>query len=113
MASVRRAALLGVIVLLGCTGQESANGKTPGGTLVISIGGDPDALVPSLLQTTAAAEMVDLIYDRLADIGDSITTVGDRGFTPRLADHWPWSSDSLSIAFHLNPNARWHDGVPV
>ena len=44
MASVRRAALLGVIVLLGCTGQESANGKTPGGTLVISIGGDPDAL---------------------------------------------------------------------
>jgi len=79
----------------------------------MSTGGDPDVLVPSLLQTTTAAQVVDLVYDRLADIGDSLNVVGDRGFTPRLADRWTWAKDSLSIAFHLNPNAKWHDGQPV
>ena len=54
-----------------------------------------------------------MIYDRLADIGDSLNIVNDKGFTPRLADHWTWSADSLSIAFHVNPKAKWHDGVPV
>jgi peptide/nickel transport system substrate-binding protein len=57
--------------------------------------------------------MVDLVYDRLADIGDSLNVVGDAGFTPRLADRWTWSPDSLSIAFHINPRAKWHDGQPV
>jgi peptide/nickel transport system substrate-binding protein len=54
-----------------------------------------------------------MIYDRLADIGDSLNILGDKGFVPRLSDHWTWSADSLSIAFHLNPKAKWHDGVPV
>jgi peptide/nickel transport system substrate-binding protein len=57
--------------------------------------------------------MVDLIYDRLAEIGDSLNIVNDAGFTPRLADRWTWSPDSLSIAFHINQRAKWHDGLPV
>ena len=112
MAAMRGARLLCVLLFCGCAGTESAE-KPAGGTLVNSIGGDPDVLIPSLVQTTAAAEMVDMMYDRLADIGDSLNTLNDQGFTPRLADRWTWSRDSLSIAFHLNPNARWHDGVPV
>jgi peptide/nickel transport system substrate-binding protein len=39
--------------------------------------------------------------------------VNDAGFSPRLADRWTWSRDSLSIAFHINPRAKWHDGQPV
>lgn len=53
------------------------------------------------------------LFEPLASIGDSLNVIGDRGFEPRLADRWDWSADSLSIAFHLNPAARWHDGVPV
>lgn len=79
----------------------------------MSSGGDPDVLIPSLVQTTTAAQIVDMIYDRLADIGDSLGIVNDRGFTPRLADRWTWANDSMSIAFHINPNAKWHDGVAV
>jgi peptide/nickel transport system substrate-binding protein len=109
MAAMRYMALL-CAVLCAC-GTES--GKRAGGTVVIAAGGDPDALIPSLVQTTTAAEIVDMIYDRLADIGDSLNIVGDGGFTPRLADRWAWSQDSLSISFHINPNARWHDGQPV
>ncbi|MDQ3950335.1 MAG: ABC transporter substrate-binding protein, partial [Gemmatimonadota bacterium] len=42
-----------------------------------------------------------------------LNTIGDRGFTPRLARRWTWTPDSLSIAFEIDPRARWHDGRPV
>ncbi|HEV7839787.1 MAG TPA: ABC transporter substrate-binding protein, partial [Gemmatimonadaceae bacterium] len=113
MATMRPVQLLYALALLAaCSGSESARGK-PEGTLTISAGGDPDVLIPSLVSTVQAAQMADLIYDRLAEIGDSLNIVNDGGFTPRLADRWTWSPDSLSIAFHNNPLARWHDGQPV
>jgi peptide/nickel transport system substrate-binding protein len=113
MAAMRYLGLLCALIVCGCVGTESSSAKNSGGTLAISTGGDPDVLIPSLAQTTTAAQVIDMIYDRLADIGDSLNIVNDKGFTPRLADHWTWSADSLSIAFHVNPKARWHDGVPV
>lgn len=110
MAAMRYAGILYAVLLCGCGGES---GKAAGGTMAIAAGGDPDALIPSLAQTTTAVEILDMIYDRLADIGDSLNIVGDGGFTPRLADRWTWSRDSMSIAFHINPNAKWHDGQPV
>lgn len=98
----------------GCAGDtRTANAKAKGGTLVVSVGGDPETLLPPLASTTTGQMIGDLVYDRLAEIGDSLNTAGDSGFQPRLAKSWAWSGDSLSIAFHLNPAARWHDGVPV
>jgi len=113
MAPLTRARLLCALLLCACVGTESQSGKSTGGTLVIAAGGDPDILVPSLLSNVQAAEIVDLVYDRLANIGDSLNILNDAGFTPRLADHWTWSQDSLSIAFHIDPLAKWHDGTPV
>lgn len=112
MAALRTRGLLVAFLLCACTGD----GRKPadsGGTLVIATGGDPDVLVPSLASVVQSAQIVDLVYDRLADIGDSLNILNDAGFTPRLSDRWVWASDSLSIAFHLNPKARWHDGQPV
>jgi peptide/nickel transport system substrate-binding protein len=113
MATMKHVRLLCVLALFACVGSESTSARSSGGTLAISTGGDPDVLIPSLVSTVQAAQMTDLIYDRLADIGDSLNIVNDAGFTPRLADHWSWSPDSLSIAFHINPRAKWHDGQPV
>jgi peptide/nickel transport system substrate-binding protein len=113
MAAMRYARLLCALVVCGCVGTESSSKNNTGGTLAISTGGDPDVLIPSLVQSVQAAQMIDMIYDRLADIGDSLNIVNDKGFTPRLADHWTWSADSLSIAFHINQRAMWHDGLPV
>lgn len=112
MAAMRYARLLCALVVCGCLGTESSANNT-GGTLAISTGGDPDVLIPSLVQSVQAAQMTDMIYDRLANIGDSLNILNDKGFTPRLADHWTWSADSLSIAFHINLAAKWHDGLPV
>lgn len=116
---VRRAPLafcaLAALALAGCKGieQSATTGGDVGGTMVVAIAGDVGTLLPPLVASITDREVTDLLYDRLADIADDLNTVGDKGFDPQLADSWDWAPDSLSIAFHLNPKARWHDGVPV
>ena len=85
----------------------------PGGTLVVAVTGDADHLTPMLYESITARQAIDQLFDHLADIGDDLNTIGDAGFRPALAERWEWADDSLSIAFHLNPRARWHDGRPV
>ena len=113
MAAMKHVRLLCVLAAVACAGSESTSTGNSGGTLVIATGGDPDVLIPLLASTVQASEITDLLYDRLADIGDSLNTLNDVGFTPDLADRWTWSRDSLSIAFHIDPRAKWHDGQPV
>jgi peptide/nickel transport system substrate-binding protein len=103
-----------IALLAACSDRKASPSDEPtGGTLIISVGGDPETLLPPIASTTTAQIAGDLVYDRLAEIGDSLNTVGDYGFQPRLAEGWTWSADSLSIAFRINPAARWHDGAPV
>ncbi len=99
-----------LVTATACREQPAAE---RGGTLAIAAPADPDNLFPPLAATNVSREIVDQLFDYLADIGPALNTVGDRGFTPRLAERWEWGADSLSIAFHLNPRARWHDGAPV
>ena len=106
---------LAAALLAGCKGTEtsSAGSGDVGGTMVIALPGDVGTLMPLLVATQADREITDLLFDRLAEIGDEMSTIGDKGFTPRLAESWQWAPDSLSIAFRLHPKARWHDGRPV
>jgi len=105
------------LVLAGCRDvqqqQPVAGPNDIGGTMVVATPAEPTTLLPPLVASISDRQLSDLLYDRLAEIGDDLNTVGDRGFTKRLAERWDWSPDSLSIAFHLNPRARWHDGQPV
>jgi peptide/nickel transport system substrate-binding protein len=96
------------LVLAACSSE-----KRVGGTIVISTAADADILFPALTFTLQGKQVVDQIFDNLADVGPTLNTVGDAGFTPRLSDRWRWSPDSSWVSFHINPNARWHDGVPV
>ena len=106
--------VVAAVGLTACFGNEPARSSGEnGGTLVISVGGEPDVLFPPLSETTSAQIVENLVYDPLAEIGDSLSTVGDAGFKPRLAKSWTWAPDSLSIAFHIDSMAKWHDGVPV
>jgi peptide/nickel transport system substrate-binding protein len=112
MAAVKMKWLLLALGLCACAGERNS-ASSAGGTLVIAAGGDPDVLIPALASSVQATQVNDLVYDRLADIGDSLNILNDAGFKPRLSDRWVWASDSLSIAFHLDPRAKWHDGQPV
>ncbi len=99
---------------LACGGRDAASaGRAAANTVVIAAAGDAETLVPPLVVGLTAAQVRDLVFEPLAEIGPALGTVGDAGFRPRLATRWTWSRDSLAIAFHLDPRARFHDGSPV
>ena len=100
---------LSAILTVGACSSE----RRAGGTVVLSSAADADVLFPPLTLTLQGKQVVDQVFDNLADIGATLNTVSDAGFTPRLADSWRWASDSMSVAFHINPRARWHDGARV
>jgi len=107
-------AILLAILVAGCS--ESAREKTAaetGGTLVIATLDDPETLFPPFVQNTSAKQITEQIYDYLADVGPSLDTRNENDYRHELADGWRWSADSLSLSFHLNPRARWHDGKKV
>lgn len=102
-----------VAVLAACAGSDNAGDESAGGTVVIAVSADPDVLLPPLTNTSSGRMVADQIFERLAELPASGPSGGDAGYQPRLAERWTWGTDSLSIAFHLNPNAKWHDGRPV
>jgi peptide/nickel transport system substrate-binding protein len=112
---MRNAAVILVSLCIAACSENSGNTTAgePGGTLVISTTADPGTLFPPLIRTTQGKQISEQIYDYLADVGPEMNTRGEKGFRPQLSDGWRWAADSLSLAFHLNPRARWHDGKAV
>jgi peptide/nickel transport system substrate-binding protein len=117
---VSTSALTAIAMLPACrsdsarTAGGGADGTvSDGGTLVVALPVDVTTFLPPYAVATQDMMAVRLLFDRLAEPGDSLNTIGDHGFTPRLADRWDWTHDSLAIVFHLDPRARWHDGLPV
>lgn len=101
-------------LLASCNGDKTAGGDDVGGTMVIVQPAEPTSLFPPTeYGSTNGMAVMGAIFDRLAEIGPDLETNGDAGFQPRLATRWDWASDSLSIAFALDPKARWHDGKPL
>ena len=99
--------ILGSALFIACS-TDSRNAALPGrgsvgGTIVISTSADADVLLPPLTMTIQGKQVVDQIFDNLADIGPALNTVGDAGFAPRLSDRWSWARDSMSVQFHINP----------
>ncbi|MDR2102554.1 MAG: ABC transporter substrate-binding protein [Treponema sp.] len=52
--------------------------------------------------------VIDKIFDRLV-----VTSAGGLIIKPRAADSWERADEGKAIIFHLNKNAKWHDGVPA
>lgn len=115
MTTRRSAAAVLLLALAACRGGDRASNATGdvGGTVVVSTAAEPDFLFPPLVASTSGKMVSDQLFERLAEIGPKMNTMGDEGFEPRLARHWTWSGDSLSIAFELDPRAHWHDGKPL
>ncbi len=109
-----RLLIASVAVLAACSSKETPSSSgTTGGTLIIAGPGDPVDVFPPYVTDQNGRMVQDLVFDRLADISPDLTTIGDKGFKPALAQKWTWAPDSLSIAFSIDPRARWHDGKPV
>lgn len=86
--------------------EASVVGPVPGGTAVIALSSDPDALNPLISSSANAGMVIAEIHDGLAEMGD------DLGYEPRIASSWEVSSDGRSLTYHLLP-WRWSDGQPL
>jgi peptide/nickel transport system substrate-binding protein len=99
-----------------CAGDKAGGngaGSEYGGTLVVARPSDVVVLYPPAMKDLGSRAVAEVIFEPLASITPELSTVGDRGFTPRLADRWTWAADSMSIAFHVDPRAKWQDGQRV
>lgn len=97
------------LMLLG-TGATAPAGAQQADTLVIATGGAFSPPVPGLTRANEAIRISELLFLRLGRHG--ATTAGDQAAVPELARSWR-RLDSVTLAFELDPRARWHDGRPV
>jgi peptide/nickel transport system substrate-binding protein len=105
------AVLLAMISLL--TGAPSAGAQDSSGEdekLVFRVGStnDIDGFNPFKIVEIPSYEVMGLTYDLLVD-----SSPKDSSPVPGLADSWETSEDGLTWTFHLNEDAKWHDGKPV
>lgn len=82
---------------------------TPGGIFVDSNTSDIQTVHPFLAEEQVSIGIVGLIFETLT--GGDVRT-GQPAPTA-LADYWEIAPDGKTYTFHLNQNAKWHDGVPV
>ncbi len=73
---------------------------------------EADVLLPPVTQSDVGRSLADLVFLKLADVGPALNTVDAASFVAKLATSWTFE-DSVTIAFTLHPEARWHDGAPV
>lgn len=107
------------ISVAACSRSDSSSANSATGQpavadqFVIATPNDVDGLFPPTSTTLQGFFALHQLFDRLAEPDSTLNIVGDAHYRPRLATRWEWAPDSLSIAFHLDPRARWHDGAPV
>jgi peptide/nickel transport system substrate-binding protein len=82
---------------------------TPGGTFIDSNTADIQTVHPFLAEEAASLGIVGLIYEQL--VGGDVRN-GQPAPTG-LADSWEIAPDGVTYTFHLNKDAKWHDGVDV
>jgi len=91
---------------------ETPSGPREGGTVVIGALTDIDNWNPYLTSNSFGDDLLSLLYPTLA-IEQADYREHPPSFAPSLATSWEFSADKLVLTFHLRPEARWSDGVPV
>ncbi len=84
----------------------------PGGSVVLLLLGEPDALNPYLSTSADVDDILRLVYPTLMR-EDVDYAKGPPRFDPYLAESWEFSADRRTLTFHLRKDMTWSDGVPV
>ena len=107
---------LSAILAISVAPRGAAQSSAGRNSIVIATGQESTLPVPTLMegqfQSLANSDVADQLFARLAQLGPTLITSGDRAFDPLLARSWI-RRDSLTLVFDLDPRATWHDGVPV
>ena len=110
MAAVLLTALAALVLSCG-PGEDrrAGSGETDryGGTLVVGLRVDVDALNELVSTSAVAQDIIELLFLRLTEYDQNLELV------PSLARSWEFSGDHRILTYHLRPGVRWTDGVPV
>jgi len=99
---------LAIAFLIGC-GGEKKGGVSSGAakdTLVIALMSTPTNLDSRVGADNASGRMFDLVHSGL------IKVTANFDYAPDVAEKWE-TPDDRTIIFHLNANAKFHNGQPV
>src|SRR5688572_7463983 len=97
------------VALTGCGGGEKAadgGGDGDANRMVIAATSSPTNLDPRVGNDNVSGRIFDLCCRGL------IRVTPEMDYAPDLATNWE-TPDDKTIIFHLNPNAKFHDGRPV
>lgn len=90
-------------LLAACPMSEAAQ---TGGTVLLAEAGDISTVNGLLTNDTTTQLITGAIFESLIGISPL-----DGRPVPGLADSWDVADDELTYTFHLNQDAKWHDGV--
>jgi oligopeptide transport system substrate-binding protein len=99
-------------LFVGCgspRGNSDASDRDPlaDGTIVRSLGGEPETLDPALADDNAALALLRDLYEGLT------AEAADGSLVPGSAESWTTGPDSLRWTFALRPNLHWSNGDPL
>ncbi len=89
--------------------MQYTEAATPGGILIDSSVSDIQTVQPFLAEEQDSIDIANLIFEGLTG-GNPLT--GQPSPTG-LADYWEIMPDNKTYIFHLNKDAKWHDGIDV
>jgi peptide/nickel transport system substrate-binding protein len=82
-------------------------------TVRIGLYEEPDSLNPVLGSMSFSSDVFQLIFDGLIRYDDKGRAIPDLARELPTADNGGISRDGKTLTYHLMPNARWSDGVPL
>lgn len=97
-----------VALASGCHVSRSSLDHAQTQTLYTATISDPRTFNPILVTDAASGDAIGNLFEGLVR-NDPMTDVPE----PDLASGWDVSADNRTITFHLRPDARWSDGVPL
>jgi len=108
-ASMKKLLLISILfpLLLSAAPYGSPDAKK-GGSITVSMGGYPKALMYYLASDTSSAMIAEMVLEPLLE---SDPTTFD--IVPRLAESWKISKDKKTFTFKLNKAAQFADGKPL
>lgn len=112
------------LALTGCGGSKSPSpaapsaGSTSQNQAAESSGPKDEVVTMAIISTWNTLNIYNTsgnyghcVADQLFERMVSCTHDGE--YLPRLADSWEMPEDHTSMTFHMNKNAKWHDGEPL
>ncbi len=83
-----------------------------GGTAVVALGSDADALNPIISSNVNGTLILYFTFPDLTD-HEFDASRGMDTLLPALARSWEWTNGEKSLVYHLRGDARWSDGTPI